>query len=46
MNRESLILSDTIGLKADTTTFADKEAAKNLAEIGGIEDIDGFYTDL
>ncbi|WP_026660912.1 DHH family phosphoesterase [Butyrivibrio sp. AC2005] len=40
------ILSDTLGLKADTTTFADKEAAKNLAEIGGIEEIDGFYTDL
>ncbi len=40
------ILSDTIGLKADTTTLADKEAAKTLAKIGGIEDIDAFYKDL
>ena len=37
------VLSDTRKLTAVNTTFADREAAKNLARIGGVTDIDAFY---
>ncbi len=37
------ILSDTRKLTAVNTTYADREAAKTLARIGGVTDIDEFY---
>ncbi|MBR1710249.1 MAG: DHH family phosphoesterase [Clostridia bacterium] len=37
------ILSDTKNLKSNTTTFADREALRALAEIAGIKDTDTFY---
>ena len=37
------ILSDTKNLKSGTTTFADREAVKELSKLGGIEDTDAFY---
>lgn len=37
------ILSDTRNLKAVNTTFADRQAAKALAKIAEIKDVDGFY---
>lgn len=40
------VLSDTKNLKADTTTFADKEAVKTLSDIAGITDVDAFYLNM
>ncbi len=40
------VLSDTKNLKADTTTFADKEAVKTLSDIAGITDVDAFYQNM
>ena len=37
------ILSDTKNLKSGTTTFADREAVKELSRLGGIKDTDAFY---
>ena len=37
------ILSDTINLKAKTTTTADREALKILASAAGVDDTDAFY---
>lgn len=37
------ILSDTKNLKSDTTTFADREALKELSRLAGIDDTDDFY---
>ena len=37
------ILSDTKNLKSDTTTFADREAVKELSRLGGISDPGAFY---
>lgn len=37
------ILSDTHKLEYNSTTTADKEAAKQLAELSGISDLDTFY---
>ena len=37
------ILSDTRNLQSDSTTFADREALKELSELAGIKDTDAFY---
>ena len=37
------ILSDTKNLHSGTTTYADRQAVKTLADLGGITDIDAFY---
>ena len=37
------ILSDTKNLQSDTTTFADREALKELSLLAGISDPDAFY---
>ncbi len=40
------ILSDTNNLQSDTTTFADREALKELAQLAGIHDTDAFYREM
>ena len=40
------ILSDTVNLTSDATTFADKEAVKALSAIAGIKDTDAFYQQM
>ena len=40
------ILSDTKNLRSNTTTFADREALKELSLIAGIKDPDAFYQDM
>ncbi len=40
------ILSDTNNLKSDTTTFADREAIKDLEALAGIDDINSFYQEM
>ena len=40
------ILSDTSHFLASTTTAADHEAVRTLAEIAGIDDVDAFYQAL
>lgn len=40
------ILSDTKNLQANTTTFADREALKELAQLAGIKDTDAFYREM
>ena len=40
------ILSDTKNLQSDTTTFADREAVKELSLLAGISDLDAFYQGL
>ncbi len=42
----SAILSDTFYFKSETTTFADKEAVKDLSRIAGITDIDTYYQEM
>lgn len=42
----SAIISDTLNFKSTTTTEEDKEAARWLAEIAGIDDIDNYARDL
>ena len=37
------ILSDTKNLQSNTTTFADREAVKELSLLAGISDLDAFY---
>ncbi len=40
------ILSDTVNLQSNNTTFADREAVKALNDIAGISDIDAFYQEM
>lgn len=40
------ILSDTRNLQANTTTFADREAVKELSGIAGIKDTGAFYQEM
>ena len=40
------ILSDTNNLTANTTTFADREALKELSKIAGIIDTDAMYQEM
>ena len=40
------ILSDTMNLKSNTTTFADKEAVRILSGTAGIKDVDAFYNEM
>ena len=40
------ILSDTKNLQSITTTFADREALKELAQLAGIKDTDVFYREM
>lgn len=40
------ILSDTLNLKSDTTTFADREAVKALSALTDIKDVDAFYQEI
>lgn len=40
------ILADTSNFKSESTTTADKEALRVLADASGIEDTDAFYTNL
>lgn len=40
------ILSDTQNLQSDNTTFADREALKELSAIAGIEDTDALYQEM
>lgn len=40
------ILSDTKNLQSNTTTFADKEALKELAQLAGINDTNAFYREM
>ncbi len=40
------ILSDTMNLKSDTTTSADKEALKVLSRIAEVSDTDAFYQEM
>lgn len=40
------ILSDTVGFKSATTTAKDEKFGKELADIAGIEDLDGFTLEI
>ena len=40
------ILSDTDNLKSASTTFADREALKELSALADINDIGGFYNEM
>lgn len=40
------ILSDTKNLQSDATTFADREALRELSGIAGISDTDAFYSEM
>ncbi len=40
------VLSDTMNLHTATTTFADREALKELAKSAGIRDTDAFYLEM
>ncbi len=40
------ILSDTQNFQSDTTTFADREALKELSQIAGISDLDALYQEM
>lgn len=40
------ILSDTKNLQSDATTFADREALRELSGIAGISDTDAFYNEM
>ncbi len=40
------ILSDTRNLRASGTTFADREAVKDLSRLAGIEDTDALFQEL
>lgn len=40
------ILSDTKNLKSNATTFADREAVKELSVLAGIRDTDAFYQEM
>ena len=40
------ILSDTQNLRLPSTTYADREALKDLCGIGGITDVDAFYQEM
>ena len=40
------ILSDTKNLQSEATTFADREALRELSGIAGISDIDAFYSEM
>lgn len=40
------ILSDTKNLQSETTTFADREALRELSGIAGITDTDAFYSEM
>jgi len=40
------ILSDTKNLQSNTTTFADREALKELSLLAGIEDTDAMYREM
>lgn len=40
------ILSDTANMKSDNTTFADREALKELSLLAGIKDTDAFYREM
>lgn len=40
------ILSDTKNLQSENTTYADREALKELSELAGIKDVDAFYQDM
>ncbi len=40
------ILSDTKNLQAEKTTFADREALRELSGIAGISDTDAFYNEM
>ena len=40
------ILSDTKNLRSNNTTFADREALKELSLLAGIKDIDAFYREM
>ena len=40
------ILSDTKNLESMTTTFADREAIKELSQLAGIKDTDSFYREM
>lgn len=40
------ILSDTKNLQSENTTFADREALKELSNLAGIKDVDAFYQDM
>lgn len=40
------ILSDTNHLQSGSTTYADREALKDLSNLAGIKDVDAFYRDM
>ena len=40
------ILSDTKNLQSENTTYADREALKELSDLAGIKDVDAFYQDM
>ena len=40
------LLSDTSGMKNESSTFADREALKDLARIAGIDDTDALYKEM
>ena len=40
------ILSDTKNLQPDKTTFADREALRELSAIAGVSDTDAFYNEM
>ena len=40
------ILSDTKNLQSEATTFADREALRELSGIAGISDTDAFYSEM
>ena len=40
------ILSDTTNLKAESTTYADREALKELSVLAGVSDTDAFYQQM
>ncbi len=40
------VLSDTKNLQSESTTFADREALKDLSNLAGVQDVDAFYRDM
>ena len=40
------IISDTKNLQSENTTYADREALKELSDLAGIKDVDAFYRDM
>ena len=40
------LLSDTLNLKSENTTSADREAVKALSARAGVADVDGFYQEM